>query len=99
MSSKFRPAVHLLRLDPENTGELVAVVAVPDARKGEQLVLVTTRADAEIGPVLAAARTRGIPEIMVPRTLLRVDAVPLLGTGKVDYPEVAALVARSGTAS
>ena len=77
-------------------GELVAVVAVPDARKGEQLVLVTARVDAEIGPVLAAARTRGIPEIMVPRTVLRVDAVPLLGTGKVDYPGVMALVGADG---
>jgi len=77
-------------------GDLVAVVAMPDARKGEQLVLVTARKDADIGAVLAAARARGIPEIMVPRVAHCVDAVPLLGTGKVDYPGVAALVAASG---
>ena len=29
-----------------------------------------------------------IPEIMVPRAVLCVKSVPLLGTGKVDYPAV-----------
>ena len=35
---------------------------------------------------------------MVPRAVLKVDAVPLLGTGKVDYPAVAALVASQRSA-
>ena len=29
-----------------------------------------------------------IPEIMVPRAVLCVPSIPLLGTGKVDYPAV-----------
>ena len=74
-------------------GETIAVVAVPDARKGEQLLLVTARADADVRDFLAHARSKGIPEIMVPRAVLKVGAVPLLGTGKVDYPGVARLAA------
>jgi acyl-[acyl-carrier-protein]-phospholipid O-acyltransferase/long-chain-fatty-acid--[acyl-carrier-protein] ligase len=62
-----------------------AVVARPDPRKGEQLVLLTTRPDAAPAALLAAARERGVAEIAVPRVLRVVDALPLLGSGKVDY--------------
>ena len=33
----------------------------------------------------------GMPEIMLPRDVLHVDALPLLGTGKTDYPAIEAL--------
>jgi acyl-[acyl-carrier-protein]-phospholipid O-acyltransferase/long-chain-fatty-acid--[acyl-carrier-protein] ligase len=65
-----------------------AVISLPDPRKGESLLLVTTRQDAGSREILAAARARMIPEIMVPRAVLCVPLVPLLGTGKIDYPEV-----------
>ena len=75
-----------------------AVVSVPDARKGEALLLVTTRKGAEPHDLLAFARQRGVPELMVPRAVLAVPTVPLLASGKVDYPAVARLVeeARAG---
>ncbi len=62
-----------------------ACVALPDARKGEQLVLITERADAARDALLAFAGTRGIPELMIPRTIVPVEKLPLLGTGKIDY--------------
>jgi acyl-[acyl-carrier-protein]-phospholipid O-acyltransferase/long-chain-fatty-acid--[acyl-carrier-protein] ligase len=65
---------------------LHAVLAVPDARKGEALVLVTTRAAATVAEILAQARARGLPELSVPRTILERDALPLLASGKIDYP-------------
>jgi acyl-[acyl-carrier-protein]-phospholipid O-acyltransferase/long-chain-fatty-acid--[acyl-carrier-protein] ligase len=65
-----------------------AVVQVPDPRKGERLVLATTRSGADMNALLAFARQRGVPEIMVPRSLLPVAAMPLLPAGKVDYPAV-----------
>jgi acyl-[acyl-carrier-protein]-phospholipid O-acyltransferase/long-chain-fatty-acid--[acyl-carrier-protein] ligase len=68
-----------------------AVVALPDARKGERLVLVTTQPDAAVRPMLLRARERGMAEIMVPREVMVVAKVPLLGTGKVDYPAVQVL--------
>ena len=70
-----------------------AVISLPDARKGESLLLVTTRQGSR-GARDAGARPRArmIPEIMVPRAVLVVGSVPSLGTGKVDYPAVARLV-------
>jgi acyl-[acyl-carrier-protein]-phospholipid O-acyltransferase/long-chain-fatty-acid--[acyl-carrier-protein] ligase len=72
-----------------------AVVSIPDARKGEQLVLVTENADAQREPLLAFAKEQGIAELMVPRTIRIVEAIPVLGTGKVDYVGVKSL-AESG---
>jgi acyl-[acyl-carrier-protein]-phospholipid O-acyltransferase/long-chain-fatty-acid--[acyl-carrier-protein] ligase len=76
-----------------------AVISLPDPRKGESLLLVTTRQNADAREILAAARARMIPEIMVPRAVLCVPAIPLLGTGKIDYPAVQHLAdnARAGT--
>jgi acyl-[acyl-carrier-protein]-phospholipid O-acyltransferase/long-chain-fatty-acid--[acyl-carrier-protein] ligase len=65
-----------------------AVVMRPDARKGEQLVLVTTQQDATTSALLAHARERGVAEIAVPRAIVHRAAIPLLGTGKVNYPKV-----------
>jgi acyl-[acyl-carrier-protein]-phospholipid O-acyltransferase/long-chain-fatty-acid--[acyl-carrier-protein] ligase len=76
--------------------EVHAVVAVPDARKGEKLLLVTTRQGAEIRALLAAARERGVAEIQVPRDVMVVDKMPLLGAGKIDYPAVTRRVEARG---
>ena len=62
-----------------------AVVAVPDPKRGEQLVLVTERGDATRAALATAARESGLPEIFVPRSIIPVPKVPILGTGKIDY--------------
>lgn len=74
---------------PENAH---AVVAVPDERKGEQLVLVTDREDADRETIMARIKAQGGPELACPRNIVVVDAVPLLGSGKTDYPAVQKLV-------
>lgn len=68
-----------------------AVVAVPDARKGEQLVLVTEHPEASRQALAIAARSAGLPEIFVPRAIAHVRRVPILGTGKIDYVGVGRL--------
>jgi acyl-[acyl-carrier-protein]-phospholipid O-acyltransferase / long-chain-fatty-acid--[acyl-carrier-protein] ligase len=70
------------------------VVSVPDAKRGEQLVLVTDHEDANRAALASAARTRGVPEIFVPRSIVHVASVPLLGSGKIDYVKIAELVAQ-----
>lgn len=65
------------------------VVALPDARKGERLVLMTTDAKATRETFARFARQKGTSELMVPADILIVPSVPLLGSGKPDY--VAAL--------
>jgi acyl-[acyl-carrier-protein]-phospholipid O-acyltransferase/long-chain-fatty-acid--[acyl-carrier-protein] ligase len=71
---------------------LHAVVTVPDARRGEQLVLVTDHPEASRVALVSAARDAGLPEIFVPRSVTHVATVPLLGTGKIDYVRVHQLV-------
>jgi acyl-[acyl-carrier-protein]-phospholipid O-acyltransferase/long-chain-fatty-acid--[acyl-carrier-protein] ligase len=70
-----------------------AVVAIPDERKGEQLVLITDNPAAARDAVAAHFRSRGLAELMLQRTILVVDKLPVLGTGKIDYPAVSKLVA------
>jgi acyl-[acyl-carrier-protein]-phospholipid O-acyltransferase/long-chain-fatty-acid--[acyl-carrier-protein] ligase len=65
-----------------------AVVVLPDPRRGERLVLVTSRVAATFAALLDAARAQGIAEIMVPRTVVYLERLPRLGTGKIDYPAV-----------
>ena len=62
-----------------------AVVAIPDEKRGEQVVLVTDLETATRPALLAAAREAGVPEMFVPRAIVKVDALPILGTGKIDY--------------
>jgi acyl-[acyl-carrier-protein]-phospholipid O-acyltransferase/long-chain-fatty-acid--[acyl-carrier-protein] ligase len=57
---------------------------VADARKGERLVLVTTKPDPKRSDLLAFARARGASEMMVPTEVLILEKLPLLGSGKID---------------
>ncbi|MBN9479697.1 MAG: AMP-binding protein [Bordetella sp.] len=62
-----------------------AVVAVPDSKKGERLVLVTDVAEAESARLTEWARDNGAPELAVPKKIIKVETIPVLGTGKTDY--------------
>src|SRR5207248_1259579 len=76
-----------------------AAVAVPDERKGEQIVLVTTCPDAKRTDFVGWAHNHGVTELAVPRRFILVDAVPVLGTGKTDYVKVAKAVQDSGSSA
>ncbi len=69
-----------------------AVVAIPDARKGEQLILVTTYDNAERKDLSVYASEQGISELSVPKTIMTIDKMPVLGSGKTDYSNVAKFV-------
>jgi acyl-[acyl-carrier-protein]-phospholipid O-acyltransferase/long-chain-fatty-acid--[acyl-carrier-protein] ligase len=70
----------------------VAVTAVPDEAKGEALVLLSTLdiTAAGLRERLAAA---GLPNLWIPRRIVRVGAIPLLGTGKMDLAQCRRLAA------
>lgn len=70
-----------------------AVVTRPDAKKGEQLVLFTTAPGAEPRALQEWARGNGVTELMVPRDIRVVEALPALGTGKTDYVELGRMAA------
>ena len=62
-----------------------AVVNMPDAKKGERLVMVTTKSGALLSEVRTFMKGKGATELMVPAEVIVVDALPLLGSGKTDY--------------
>lgn len=71
---------------------LHAAIAIPDERKGEQIALLTTVTNADRASLLAQAQAEGVAEICVPRRILHVPAIPVLGTGKIDYVAAARLM-------
>jgi acyl-[acyl-carrier-protein]-phospholipid O-acyltransferase / long-chain-fatty-acid--[acyl-carrier-protein] ligase len=62
-----------------------AVVAVPDKKKGEQLVLFTTLTKADRKKITDGLRGLGVADLMIPKTLFELEKMPLLGSGKTDY--------------
>jgi len=73
-----------------------AVIAMPDPKKGERLVLVTDRRGAETGPLLAHAQAIGAPELAVPKKIIKVTEIPVLGTGKTDYVAIMRMAEAEG---
>ena len=65
-----------------------AAVAVADARRGEAVVLVTECQVASLEALQAHARRRGVPELWLPRRIVIREALPLLGSGKLDYRRI-----------
>jgi len=64
---------------------LHAAIAVPDEGKGEKIILMTNAKNAERSAMAEQARFDGVGEICLPRTVMIVKEVPVLGTGKIDY--------------
>jgi acyl-[acyl-carrier-protein]-phospholipid O-acyltransferase / long-chain-fatty-acid--[acyl-carrier-protein] ligase len=71
---------------------LSAVGSVPDARKGERLILVTQRKGATRAEFQTFARAHGASELMTPAEIAYVEKLPLLGTGKIDNMAVTRLI-------
>jgi len=62
-----------------------AVVSVPDKRRGERIVLVTTAGTADAEQLRKFGKAHGAAELMVPGDIVKVDEIPVLGSGKTDY--------------
>jgi acyl-[acyl-carrier-protein]-phospholipid O-acyltransferase/long-chain-fatty-acid--[acyl-carrier-protein] ligase len=72
----------LIGMDPAEA-QSVVVAGVPDASKGEALVILTTL-DLSMSQVREGLSGAGFPNLWIPREVRRVPAIPLLGTGKLD---------------
>jgi acyl-[acyl-carrier-protein]-phospholipid O-acyltransferase/long-chain-fatty-acid--[acyl-carrier-protein] ligase len=66
-------------------------VALPDPRKGERVVLLTTQKGADRAAMQREAKAKGASELSVPGSVLVVEKVPLLGSGKTDYVAATAM--------
>jgi len=68
----------------QSEGYALAVVGAPDPGKGEQIVLLSARDELTAEAVKERLSAAGVPNLWVPRTVIRVEKIPVLGTGKLD---------------
>ncbi|WP_291365885.1 MFS transporter [Acetobacter sp. UBA5411] len=71
---------------------LSVVVAVPDPRKGERVILLTEQPDAARSALVKVAKEIGAADIMIPTEIRVVRKLPLLGSGKPDFIAAQTLV-------
>jgi len=76
-------------------GLQAAVTAVPDARKGERLVVVHRTLDKPIDELIEGLRAAGLPNLFIPSadSFIEVQELPVLGTGKLDLRRVREIAA------
>lgn len=68
-----------------------AAIAIPDDKKGERILLYTTAPGATRQTLQEHMRAAGAAELMLPAQVHTIPALPLLGSGKTDYPALARL--------
>ncbi|MBR89741.1 MAG: AMP-dependent synthetase [Verrucomicrobiales bacterium] len=66
----------------------VAVIARPDADKGEMLIAATNKQELGMDEVRKAIQAKGLPNLAVPRELRVMEEIPVLGTGKINHREL-----------
>jgi acyl-[acyl-carrier-protein]-phospholipid O-acyltransferase / long-chain-fatty-acid--[acyl-carrier-protein] ligase len=64
---------------------LHVALSIPDPRKGEQIILLSETPEANRSEMIAFAQNHGVSDLTIPRQVYHVEAVPVLGTGKLDY--------------
>lgn len=64
----------------------VCVTSVPDPKRGERLVVLHLATQKNVDEMRAALTAAGLPNLFIPSpdSFFEVDAIPLLGTGKLD---------------
>ena len=77
------------------TEQVFAVTAIPDEKKGEPIVVIHTLLPEKLAPVLEKLTRYDLPALWKPRAnqFFQVDALPFLGTGKIDLRGVKAFAA------
>ena len=65
-----------------------AVVAIPDEKKGEQLILVTEKENVDLKNMFEYFKEKQYSELWIPKKVIYVETLPLLGTGKIDYVKI-----------
>jgi len=77
------------------TEQVFAVTSLPDDKKGERIVVISTLPDEKLGAVVERFAQCELPALWKPRAnqFFHVDALPILGTGKIDLRGVKSLAA------
>lgn len=66
--------------------QVFAVTGIPDEKKGERLAVLHTLDESRLPDILSKLTEQGLPNLFIPgrNQFVRVDALPVLGTGKLD---------------
>jgi acyl-[acyl-carrier-protein]-phospholipid O-acyltransferase/long-chain-fatty-acid--[acyl-carrier-protein] ligase len=77
------------------TEQAFAVSAVPDEKKGERLIVLHTLSEEKLQECLGQLSKTDLPALWRPRPdqFVRVEALPYLGTGKLDLRRVKEMAA------
>ncbi|MDA1213676.1 MAG: AMP-binding protein, partial [Planctomycetota bacterium] len=75
--------------DAEPTDEpdlKVAVTSVPDAKKGERLIVLHKKLTISVDQILKKLCDSGLPNLWIPSSdsFFEIEQIPILGTGKLD---------------
>jgi acyl-[acyl-carrier-protein]-phospholipid O-acyltransferase/long-chain-fatty-acid--[acyl-carrier-protein] ligase len=70
----------------------IAVVTRPDPGRGEALIAVTNEPKLQLDEIRAAIKAKGLGNLCAPREIKFVHDIPKLGTGKVNYLELAKMI-------
>jgi acyl-[acyl-carrier-protein]-phospholipid O-acyltransferase/long-chain-fatty-acid--[acyl-carrier-protein] ligase len=73
----------IVTLSMEQSERSIAVMGVSDAAKGEALVLLSSL-ELDLAALRTALADSGVPNLWIPRIIRRVDAIPVLASGKLD---------------
>ncbi|MEY2498270.1 MAG: acyl-[acyl-carrier-protein]-phospholipid O-acyltransferase [Verrucomicrobiota bacterium] len=74
----------------EHSERVIAIAGVADEAKGEALVLLAS-IDLDLARLRADLAKIGVPNLWIPKTLRRVEAIPVLASGKLDLAGCKAL--------
>src|SRR5713101_4274 len=85
----------------EADGQVLAVTAIPDEKKGERLVVVHTLNEEILKDCLAKLSNSDLPALWKPRPdqFLHVEQLPYLGTGKLDLRRLREIALAQGNAT
>jgi acyl-[acyl-carrier-protein]-phospholipid O-acyltransferase/long-chain-fatty-acid--[acyl-carrier-protein] ligase len=76
----------------------IAIVGVQDEAKGEALVLLSA-VDLDLAEVRKKLQEAGVPNLWIPKQIQRVEAIPVLASGKLDLKKCQERAAERGDAN
>lgn len=78
-------------LGPDELGNSrVAVTSIPDANRGERIIVIHTVEDLDTGSAVQTLAARGLPKLYLPSAadFIAVDELPIVGAGKLDLKRI-----------
>ena len=71
-----------LEIDPDH---ISAAIAVQNEKKGEAIILFTSSKNIDKKSISSFITKKGSSKLLLPQSVIYIEEVPLLGSGKTDY--------------